>query len=594
MNTVLSSSPAVIRKAAPPVVLAGKPIGEILVAQGVVPQEKIDEALAAQAERGGRLGEVLISLKACSEEQVLKALAAQLELPYQMRVGSDEISPELIKLVPINFAKQARIMPLRREGEGRDGQVVVALADPLDTSSIDSIRLLLGASIIPVLVPTQSILDCINSVYDRAKNEAEQLVDDLEAGDLDTVAHELEEPQDLLDSSDEAPIIRLVNSLLFRAAKERASDIHVEPQERDICVRFRVDGVLQEVIRPPKRFQNSIISRVKIMGGLNIAEKRLPQDGRIRVKLAGRDIDIRLSTTPTVYGERCVMRLLDKSAVILDLSEIGMDKAQLARMESIIHKSHGICLVTGPTGSGKTTTLYAALSKINRPDLNIMTIEDPVEYQLQGISQTPVNPKIELTFANGLRSFLRQDPDVIMVGEIRDLETAEIAIQASLTGHLVFSTVHTNDAAGAVTRLVDMGVEPFLVASSLMGVLAQRLVRTLCKHCREAYLPTVEELREIGLNQDRVRDASGGMLYRPTGCHECNSTGYRGRLGIYEMMMVDDDIRQLILKNVDSGTIKKQAVAKGMSTLMDDGALKVLRGVTSIAEVLSVTQEDMA
>jgi general secretion pathway protein E len=594
MTPVVSSSPAVIRKAAPPVILAGKLIGEILVAQGVVPQAKIDEALAAQAERGGRLGEVLISLKACSEEQILKALAAQLELPYQMRVGSDEISPELIKLVPINFAKQARIMPLRREGEGRDGQVVVALADPLDTSSIDSIRLLLGASIIPVLVPTQSILDCINSVYDRAKNEAEQLVDDLEAGDLDTVAHELEEPQDLLDSSDEAPIIRLVNSLLFRAAKERASDIHVEPQERDICVRFRVDGVLQEVIRPPKRFQNSIISRVKIMGGLNIAEKRLPQDGRIRVKLAGRDIDIRLSTTPTVYGERCVMRLLDKSAVILDLSEIGMDKAQLARMESIIHKSHGICLVTGPTGSGKTTTLYAALSKINRPDLNIMTIEDPVEYQLQGISQTPVNPKIELTFANGLRSFLRQDPDVIMVGEIRDLETAEIAIQASLTGHLVFSTVHTNDAAGAVTRLVDMGVEPFLVASSLMGVLAQRLVRTLCKHCREAYLPTVEELREIGLNQERVRDASGGMLYRPTGCHECNNTGYRGRLGIYEMMMIDDDIRQLILKNVDSGTIKKQAVHKGMSTLMDDGALKVLRGVTSIAEVLSVTQEDMA
>jgi general secretion pathway protein E len=333
---------------------------------------------------------------------------------------------------------------------------------------------------------------------------------------------------------------------------------------------------------------------VKIMGGLNIAEKRLPQDGRIRVKLAGRDIDIRLSTTPTVYGERVVMRLLDKSAVLLDLAEIGMDKNQLHIMEGLIHKSHGIVLVTGPTGSGKTTTLYAALSKINRPDLNIMTIEDPVEYQLEGISQTAVNPKIELTFANGLRSFLRQDPDVIMVGEIRDLETAEIAIQASLTGHLVFSTVHTNDAAGAVTRLVDMGVEPFLVASSLIGVLAQRLVRVLCKDCRMPYLPTPEELKEIGLTQEKVREGSGGMLYKPAGCDQCNHTGYRGRTGIYEMMLLDDDLRQLVLKNVDSGTIKRQAVSRGMRTLMDDGAQKVVRGITSVAEVLSVTQEDIA
>ena len=570
--------------------LAGRRIGEILVVQGVVSQEKIAEALAVQAERGGRLGEVLISLKACSEEQVLKALAAQLELPYQMRLAPDEISPELVKLVPINFAKQARLMPLRVETDG-DAHALVAVADPLDSSALDSVRLLLGASISPVLVPSQAILDCINSVYDRAANEAEQLVGDLEAGDLDMVAHELEEPQDLLDSSDEAPIIRLVNSLLFRAAKERASDIHIEPQEKDIGVRFRVDGVLQEVIRPPKRFQNSIASRVKIMGGLNIAEKRLPQDGRIRVKLAGRDIDIRLSTTPTVFGERIVMRLLDKSAVLLDLAEVGMDKDQLAMMESLIHKANGIVLVTGPTGSGKTTTLYAALSKINRPDLNIMTIEDPVEYQLQGISQTPVNPKIDLSFASGLRSFLRQDPDVIMVGEIRDRETAEIAIQASLTGHLVFSTVHTNDAAGAITRLIDMGVEPYLVGSSLIGVLAQRLVRVLCKECREAYLPTPEELKEIGLAADKQKPR---MIYRPKSCDACNGTGYRGRTGIYEFMMVDDAIRELAVKKVDSGSIKRAAVQKGMRTLMEDGGRKVLRGVTSVAEVLSVTQEDLA
>jgi general secretion pathway protein E len=330
------------------------------------------------------------------------------------------------------------------------------------------------------------------------------------------------------------------------------------------------------------------------MGGLNIAEKRLPQDGRIRVKLAGRDIDIRLSTTPIVYGERIVMRLLDKSAVLLDLAEIGLDKEELVRLETLIHRSHGIVLVSGPTGSGKTTTLYAALSKINRPDLNIMTIEDPVEYQLKGISQTPVNPKIELTFANGLRSFLRQDPDVIMVGEIRDVETAEIAIQASLTGHLVFSTVHTNDAAGAITRLVDMGVEPFLVASSLMGCMAQRLVRLLCKECREAYLPTPEELKEIGLTSQAVRAATGGMIYRPVGCDACNGTGYHGRLGIYELMILDDEIRQLVLKNVDSGTIKKQAVLKGMRTLIEDGARKVVSGQTSVAEVLSVIQEDLA
>jgi len=573
--------------------LAGRPIGEILVAQGAVSQERIAEALALQVERGGRLGEVLISLKACSEEQVLKALAAQLELPYQMRLAPEEISPDLVKLVPINFAKQAKLMPLRIESGG-DAHALVAVADPLDSSALDSVRLLLGASISPVLVPSQAILDCINAVYDRASNEAEQLVGDLEAGDLDMVAHELEEPQDLLDSSDEAPIIRLVNSLLFRAAKERASDVHIEPQEKDICVRFRVDGVLQEVIRPPKRFQNSIGSRVKIMGGLNIAEKRLPQDGRIRVKLAGRDIDIRLSTTPTVFGERIVMRLLDKSAVLLDLAEIGMDKDQLAAMEGLIHKANGIVLVTGPTGSGKTTTLYAALSIINRPDLNIMTIEDPVEYQLKGISQTPVSPKIDLTFANGLRSFLRQDPDVIMVGEIRDRETAEIAIQASLTGHLVFSTVHTNDAAGAITRLIDMGVEAYLVGSSLIGVLAQRLVRVLCKECREAYLPTPEELREIGLAAEKQKPREPRMLYRPKGCEACNGTGYRGRTGIYEIMMVDDAIRDLAVKKVDSGSIKRAAVQKGMRTLMEDGGRKVLRGITSVAEVLSVTQEDLA
>jgi len=437
------------------------------------------------------------------------------------------------------------------------------------------------------------IIDAINGLYDRAVNEAEQLVGEMEAQDLQSLAHELEEPQDLLDVDDEAPIIRLVNSLLFRAAKERASDIHIEPMERELLVRFRIDGVLQEIIKPPKRYQNSIVSRVKVMGQLNIAEKRLPQDGRIRIKLAGRDIDIRLSTIPCTFGERIVMRLLDKNTTLLDLQDIGMGPETMRGMDQVIRRSHGIVLVTGPTGSGKTTTLYAALSRINTPDLNILTVEDPVEYQIRGISQMAINPKIGLSFAAGLRSFLRQDPDVIMVGEIRDRETAEIAIQASLTGHLVFSTVHTNDAASAITRLVDMGVEPFLVASSLMAVMAQRLVRRVCQQCREAYRPTAEELKEVGLTPDDVARAGNPTVYRAKGCETCGGSGYRGRTGIYELLMVDDDIRQLTLKNVDSTSIKRSGVHKGMRTLLDDGARKVLAGETTLAEVLSVTQEDI-
>ncbi len=572
-----------------PAYLCGRPLGEILRLSFGVPEEKIAEALAVQAEKGGRIGEILVGLKAATEEQVARSLAAQLDLPYLSRIFPEEIDPELIKKVPINFAKQSRIVPLQIEGDA----VALAVADPLDTAVLDHARVLLQRSVSPRLALGSTIVDAINSVYDRAVNEAEQVVEEMEAQDLDTIAHEIEETKDLIESDDEAPIIRLVNSLLYRAAKERASDIHIEPMERELVVRFRVDGVLQEIIKPPKRYQNSIISRVKVMGQLNIAEKRLPQDGRIRIKLAGRDIDIRLSTIPTTHGERIVMRLLDKSATLLDLSEIGMAPDTLQAVDQIIRRSHGIILVTGPTGSGKTTTLYGALSRINTPDLNILTVEDPVEYQIKGISQMAINPKIGLTFAAGLRSFLRQDPDVIMVGEIRDKETAEIAIQASLTGHLVFSTVHTNDSAGAVTRLVDMGVEPFLVASSLTAILAQRLVRRVCPDCRQGYEPGEEELREIGLDEKRFRELGGTVVYRSVGCPSCNRTGYRGRTGIYEYLLVDDDIRQLVLKNVDSSTIKRKAIDKGMRTLLEDGARKVINGETTISEVLSVTAEDL-
>jgi general secretion pathway protein E len=569
--------------------LAGRLLGEILVALGKLDPAALAEALRAQGEEPGRIGELLVQRRVVTEEDVARALAAQLDLPFLSRIVVDQVDGELARKIPINFGKQSRLLPLRRE----EGSVVLAVADPLETPALDHARMLLGAPVLPVVASAGAIVDAINAVYDRALNEAEQLVDEMEAQDLDSLAHELEEPQDLLEADDEAPIIRLVNSLLFRAAKERASDIHIEPMERELIVRFRIDGVLHEVIKPPKRYQNSIVSRVKVMGQLNIAEKRLPQDGRIRIKLAGRDIDIRLSTIPNTYGERIVMRLLDKTSTLLDLTEIGMARTTLSQVEQVIKRSHGIVLVTGPTGSGKTTTLYSALSLINSPDLNILTVEDPVEYQLQGISQMAINPKIGLTFAAGLRSFLRQDPDVIMVGEIRDRETAEIAIQASLTGHLVFSTVHTNDSAGAVTRLVDMGVEPFLVASSLVAVLAQRLVRRLCTACREVYTPTPEELAEIGMTPEQVVKAGNPPVYRATGCALCGQTGYRGRTGIYEYLSVDDDIRTLAIKNVDSNTIKKQAVKKGMATLLDDGARKVLAGETTIAEVLSVTQEDL-
>ena len=573
-----------------PILLCGRPLGEILKVLSLISEDKIQEALEIQSEKGGRIGEILIGLKAVSEEDVAKALGVQLEISFLGRIQADEVDPELLKKIPINFAKQSRLLPLKLES---DGTITLAIADPLETSAVDYAQLLLNRKVNIQIALASTIVDTINAVYDRATNEAEQLVGEMEAQDLDSLAHELEEPQDLLDTDDEAPIIRLVNSLLFRAAKERASDIHIEPMERELVVRFRVDGVLQEVIKPPKRYQNSIVSRIKVMGQLNIAEKRLPQDGRIRIKLAGRDIDIRLSTIPTSHGERIVMRLLDKTATLLDLGEIGMPVDILKDMDSIIRRAHGIILVTGPTGSGKTTTLYGALSRINTTDLNILTVEDPVEYQLQGIGQMAINPKIGLNFSTGLRSFLRQDPDVIMVGEIRDKDTAEIAIQASLTGHLVFSTVHTNDSAGAVTRLVEMGVEPFLVASSLTAIMAQRLVRRLCPDCRVSYWPTDEELKEITLTLKDLERLKITQLYKPSGCVNCNNTGYRGRTGIYELLLVDDDIRQLVLKNVDSSTIKKVATGKGMRTLLEDGATKVLRGETAIAEVLSVTHEDM-
>jgi general secretion pathway protein E len=573
-------------------------LGQILMRQTPLTEQQLDDALRVQREEGGRIGEILVRRNYVTEEQMLHALASQLDLPMVNEIKPEECDVELATLVPINFARQHRLIPVRRVNRG----VEVALADPLDVHALDDVRRALGAEIMPLVVPSAKIIEAINKVYARQEGGV-----DLGEGESD-MEGEAEELTDILDLTDEAPIIRWVNSLMFNAVKERASDIHIEPREKELIVRYRVDGNLMEVKRANRNYVNSILSRVKIMAGLNIAEKRLPQDGRIRRKIAGKDIDMRVATAPGVNGERITIRLLDRSSVLHDLADIGFGEDHLVVIDELIHRPHGIILVTGPTGSGKTTTLYACLARINTPDLNILTVEDPVEYQLEGITQVPINAKIDLTFASVLRSYLRHDPDVIMVGEIRDGETAGMAIQASLTGHLVFSTVHTNDSAGAITRLADMGIEPFLVASSLVGLLAQRLVRRLCPDCRVPYRPMEDELRKLNIDPGTFFDGTirvppmrtkytpppKGMLYqaRDGGCPRCSKSGYMGRMGIYELLLMDNDIRQLALKNTDSNSIKQQAIAKGMRTLRDDGAAKVLLGITTIEEVMMVTAED--
>jgi general secretion pathway protein E len=563
-------------------------LGEILLRNTNLTEEQLETARREQAEAGGSLAQRLVAAGRVSADEVMQALSDQLGLPIRAQIHRGDVDEALIERVPITFAKDHGILPLQRD---RDA-IRVAVLDPLDHTALDDLRLLFdGADLRLELANQRTLLGAINEVYDRGPGLTDALAEDA-AEDLSVLAGEISsEPQDLIDAEDDAPIIKLVNSLLHNAVKERSSDVHLEPFEREIRVRFRIDDILYEPIKPlPRALHASIVSRIKIMGSLNIAEKRLPQDGRIRLKIAGRDYDVRLSTLPVAHGERVVMRLLPRTQDLLNLEKLGFDKHQLETLERLVSRPNGIVLVTGPTGSGKTTTLYGALARINSTDKNIITIEDPVEIQLPGIGQIEVNPKVGLTFANGLRSILRQDPNVILVGEIRDLETAEIAIQASLTGHLVFSTLHTNDAPSAITRLVDMGVEPFLVGSSLVAVLAQRLVRVLCADCRVAYEATHEELLEIGID-------SGGRprkVYRPEGCAGCNYSGYRGRVGIFELMQIDDDIRGLVSQNIDSKTIKNMAVRKGMHTLRSDGARKVLAGITSVAEVLRATEEEAA
>lgn len=562
-------------------------LGRILGEKFNLSDSKLEEALAYQQEKGGLLGEVLLHLRVLREEQLLEALAQQFEMCWMPHLDTTHVDHELIKKVPIAFCRRYRVLPLRYE----EGAILTASTDPLETVALDDLRLLLGKPIKPVLTTSIVLLACLNRAYDEIANPAgaEQVMEDIAANrSLDQLAHELDEPQDLLDATDEAPIIRLVNSVLFQAVRQRASDIHFESFERGLVVRYRIDGVLYPVLTPPKHLQASIIARLKIMAGLNIAEKRLPQDGRFGIRTAGKDVDLRVSVLPTSHGERVVLRLLEKENRLLNLSEMGFSKERLAVIHQLIQLAHGIILVTGPTGSGKTTTLYAALSHINAPDKNIITVEDPVEYQLLGIGQMQVNPKINLSFAAGLRSILRQDPDVIMIGEIRDRETAEIAIHASLTGHLVFSTLHTNDAASAATRLIDMGIEPFLVASSVVAVLAQRLLRRICSDCKRPYRPSKEELSRLDLAA-----GSDVTLYRGAGCAACSQTGYRGRTGIFELMVLDEEIRRLVGIKADSTAIKQAAIAKGMVTLKQEGAERVIQGHTTLEEVMRITQQEI-
>ncbi len=556
-----------------------KVIAEIVREKSGLPPEEWEEML--EKEGGKPLAALSVQKEWITEEDLFSALARKLGVPYWKDLEEKGMDPSLVSRVPIAFSKKHKIVPVKLE----NGLLTAAAADPLNHEGLDDLRVILGCrEVQTVLSSEREVLRAINRFYEQGADTPEEMIQSLDS-ESDQILHDLDETEDLLDASDEAPVIRLVNLILFQAVKERASDIHIEPFQKEMKVRYRIDGILYNRLDPPKRYQSAIISRLKVMAKLDIAEKRLPQDGRIPIKIADKDIDIRVSIIPTSFGERVVLRLLDKSTVHFGIEEIGLSPSQLNILDDLIHRPNGILLVTGPTGSGKTTTLYGALTRINSPDKNIITIEDPVEYQLWGVGQIQVNPRIGLTFAHGLRSILRHDPDVILVGEIRDVETAEIAIQAAMTGHLVFSTLHTNDAASAVTRLIDMGIEPFRIASVVRGIVAQRLVRVLCPECKEGYLPEPEALADAGI------PVSGQRIYRRKGCPACAETGYRGRTGIYEILMVSDSIRHLVMKKADSTTIARRATEEGTKNLREDGARKVLEGITTLEELARVSQE---
>ena len=563
-----------------------KTIEDVLVDSKLIDESVLDNARRVKKEKGGNIKDILIQMGHAKEMDILKALASQWDIEL-LPIIEPEVDSTILDRLNVGFLRRYVMVPLRWEKD----RLVLAINDPLEQEAVFDVSKMLGVKYVErVLAPRQEIISAINKLNELKEESAKEIMEDIDEGEEEQLLRDLENIQeDITLMETEAPIIRLVNRLMVQAFRERASDIHVEPYETEVKIRFRVDGILHDVLGLPKRIHSAVVSRIKVMASLNIAEKRLPQDGRIGIRLGNHAVDLRVSTVPTVNGERVVMRILDKSSVLMGLEDLGLYPYDLEIIEGLITQEHGIILVTGPTGSGKTTTLYSILSRINSPDKNILTIEDPIEYQLKGIGQIPVNPKVGLTFASGLRSIVRQDPDVILVGEIRDLETAEIAIQAALTGHLVFSTLHTNDSASAVTRLIDMGIEPFLVSSSVNAIIAQRLVRKICPECKKEYTPEAESLLEIGIS--KKMQAGKKVFYKGEGCKACLGTGYRGRTGIYEIMLMTDPIRTTVLKTSDSNEIKKEAIKQGLHTLREDGARKVEDGITTIEEVLRVTQQ---
>ncbi|MEW5975189.1 MAG: type II secretion system ATPase GspE [Acidobacteriota bacterium] len=561
-----------------------KLLGQLLVERNLISPQELQSALALQRERKDKLGRILLDLGYLAERDLVAVLSEQHGTRLVVAAEYPAVPLELGRLSS-KFLRQFKVLPLDLDGN----QLTVAMADPSDAETIDSIRLFTGYELKVNLGMEQEITDALDRYYGSDERAVGRLVEesaDALAGSYSEVSEDIEHLRDL---ASEVPVIRMVNLMISRAVERRASDIHIEPFEKEFRVRYRIDGILQNVEAPPISLKAAVISRVKLMAKLNIAERRLPQDGRIKLKVLGKEIDLRVSTLPTLYGESVVMRILDKSdSSLFDLRKLGFPVSMLSVMEKLTAQPHGILLVTGPTGSGKSTTLYSAMGRINKPDKKIITIEDPVEYQMDGINQIHVNTQIGLTFAAGLRHIVRQDPDVIMIGEIRDLETAEIAIRSALTGHLVFSTLHTNDAPSAITRLVDMGVENYLLASCLIGVLAQRLVRVTCTNCRTEYPADVQSLRSLTLPVD---GSAVVTLYRGEGCENCGFTGYESRKGIFELMEPDDEIRRMIVANEPSNIIAQYARSRGMKTLKEDGFEKVMQGITTLDEVLRVTQD---
>ena len=552
---------------------------QILLEKAVITKEQLDKAIEESKKKGMPVSKVMVRSGMVTEEAYVQAMSEAMDMPY-VSLANYIIDAETVKLIPESMAQKHKAMPIFKIGNS----LTVAMVDPKDIVAIDDLSRRAKCEIEAVFSAEGAILNAIDQYYKTASSFNDVIKDIDKEKRLQESNVEFDSKK-LAEIAEEAPVIKLVNMVIMQAVKDRASDIHIEPEENKLVVRFRIDGILHEVFSPPKHLEPALMSRIKVLSKMDIAEKRKPQDGRFNMKALDRDIDMRVSTFPTIYGENIVIRILDRGAVLLGLDKIGFSPDTQKEFEKLIKYSHGIILVTGPTGSGKTTTLYSALSTIDSEEKNVITIEDPVEYHLGRIRQSQINPKAGLNFATGLRSILRQDPDIIMVGEIRDKETAEISVQAALTGHLVFSTLHTNDAAGALSRLIDMGIEPFLISSSIIGILAQRLVRKICDKCKEEYDPSEDILKGLGINQKKG-------FFKGKGCSACKNTGYRERVGIFELLIVNDQIRKLIVDKASSNIIKKIAVETGMKTLRDDGLDKVLKGITTPEEVIKATQEE--